>query len=487
METSSLRDNFKIDGKWWLPNKKDQQLPGTLTFLEGTTIELILIGRFPASDDERHEEVLLGESHLGTEVTVFDVICKEDAPAPIGRLTYAINYMFIGRHYPNIEALEFKSLILESEVITDWIADSKPIPKIEENEIVWTRASERIVHLPIAEENFDLSLYPTLSFRRRKAVHEVAEFYKLSINAKTNQPFHVLYDWLIMICSFFEILIYEPIDYLRIHLVPPNSDPAWGTAGHVQFFLAHSTPSRLDAHRMELPEIPHSLIARDLPNMVEKWCANYDHAFTSIDLLIGSYYETSRHSRYTFLMLVQCLESLQIPTSAGVIMDKAKFNSLFGRPLLLHAREIQKSVPEIALEVVRAILSKIKEANRKPLRGRMEDLLGKLDSKAVTLVLRSQPVSEFIPRMVDTRNVLSHGLERSRKTLSDIELQVTNKQLQLLARLLVVELLMSGPTANIAEWMDSSFFGKTWKRQFGGPFGKPVTGLAGKLLGRFGL
>lgn len=487
MEDSSLRDNFKIEGKWWLPDNADEQLCGTLMFLGGESIELVLIGRFTLSDGERHSHVILGESYTGTPVSLFDATCINEEPALIGRLTYAINYIFVGCHYANADELQFDALILESEVVTNWVADNRPRPKGDGDTVVWTRTSAKIIELPMSTQQFDLSLFSALEFQSHGAKQEVAELYKVRINAKTKQPFHILHEWLVMVCTFFEVLICEPVDYLRLHLVPSNSDPKWGSAEHVQLFLVHKTMSPSCSHRFELPLVPYRLVSDELQAMIVMWCEFYDQAFTAIDLLIGSYHQTSRHSRYQFLMLVQCLESLYNATRPGLIMDKKKFASIFGGPLAIHARSILKSALDLTPEIVHSVISQLKQSNRKTLRGRLDEFLVILGPTAGDFILRSQSSTEFFQRVVQTRNVLSHGLKRSTRTLSDIELQPTISTLQLMARFLVVELLMGGPKDKIATWMQNSAFGEEWKRQYGGPGGKPETGLAGRLLRRFGL
>ena len=108
----TLHESFEVTGKWWLPEKPESQIHGTLRFASDS-LTLILSGNFTDRpidgivryDFERYA-VVHGESDEGRRFTLLDVRVNETA----ARTVYSAIYLLVGCHSPaqlSIKSISF--------------------------------------------------------------------------------------------------------------------------------------------------------------------------------------------------------------------------------------------------------------------------------------------------------------------------------------------------------------------------------------------
>ena len=110
-----MMDKFEYKGRWWLPDKPEKQISGTLRFTPNEGAILDLIGSFKATKDINKilkPEIILGISN-GKKITLHK--CFEtklnnvSVPESLTSSFYA-NEVFVGAHFQKSEDIKFREL-----------------------------------------------------------------------------------------------------------------------------------------------------------------------------------------------------------------------------------------------------------------------------------------------------------------------------------------------------------------------------------------
>lgn len=108
-------EELKIKGQWWLPEKPDVKLSGTLTFspfeglhleVQGSFKEVNLPGKLSEPD------IILGLSHEGQNITLYKCleISHKRHFSEVSETIFTANVGFIGAHFTNLSEIKFKKI-----------------------------------------------------------------------------------------------------------------------------------------------------------------------------------------------------------------------------------------------------------------------------------------------------------------------------------------------------------------------------------------
>lgn len=118
-------DKLSWKGVFFQPSKKNEQLPGLLTFdrLEG--IKLDLFGHF---DDYRNpssteDNILLGFTVDGKKVTLLNchIVSMSTGFPGIPESQFEAVYLFIGKHFDNVSNINFDECLVEYKDLNYWL------------------------------------------------------------------------------------------------------------------------------------------------------------------------------------------------------------------------------------------------------------------------------------------------------------------------------------------------------------------------------
>ncbi len=132
----SLLDEFKLRGRWWLPEQPQIVVPGILYYRPEESIRLELMGSleefigpdprtnaFPLPPVRR--PFILGTTDRGEDCTLFGVLESPKVSGNIEELqVYSdvrVDNLFVGGHFPNQEALAFRSMSVGFTHVEDWL------------------------------------------------------------------------------------------------------------------------------------------------------------------------------------------------------------------------------------------------------------------------------------------------------------------------------------------------------------------------------
>ena len=114
-------EEFEYKGIWWLPDKPEKQISGTLRFTpnEGGVLELMSSFK----DIQVEPEIILGVSSNGKNITLhkcFDTKTNFNFPGFLTSSFYA-NVIFIGAHFQKLEDIKFKSISIHYSHLDEWV------------------------------------------------------------------------------------------------------------------------------------------------------------------------------------------------------------------------------------------------------------------------------------------------------------------------------------------------------------------------------
>jgi len=118
-------EELKIEGVWWLPERQDLELPGTLTFSPHKGFSLEVKGSFQTSKLPELD-IILGYSYQGEKITLYR--CFEVSHAlgfpGIPIQTFLAHFGFIGAHFAQSPEIKFKKISVKYHYLDEWLSVS---------------------------------------------------------------------------------------------------------------------------------------------------------------------------------------------------------------------------------------------------------------------------------------------------------------------------------------------------------------------------
>lgn len=119
-------EQFEYEGIWWLPDKPEKQVSGTLRYSPTGGATLDLIGSFKELPDMMSPplelDMILGVSSDGKVITLykcFETGSKWTSAGLLSTSFYA-NIVFVGWHFPKPEDLRFNNLSINYSYLEEW-------------------------------------------------------------------------------------------------------------------------------------------------------------------------------------------------------------------------------------------------------------------------------------------------------------------------------------------------------------------------------
>ncbi|OGU59954.1 MAG: hypothetical protein A2V66_16260 [Ignavibacteria bacterium RBG_13_36_8] len=217
------------------------------------------------------------------------------------------------------------------------------------------------------------------------------------------------------------------------------------------------TPNNVATNLKQLfnPIMLFQEIKVDFEKIIEKWFQLYKKSQTEIDLYIASRRNFNDIPRSTFLNLVVALEGFhrQQNVKEKVLPKERYRNDLL--PLIeKECNNLVDTVCTTETEADRnamkeAITSQLKMANQHVLKDRFRDMINSVSDYGLSEI--NANVEDFIKKVVQTRNEMSHGLGEN-QIPSNEELLDTNRKLKLLFEALILRELGILKKRNFGIW-----------------------------------
>lgn len=115
---------FRCKGQWWLPEKPEERVSGTLTYVPQEGASLELIGSFTSSlatlTGSFAPEIVLGESDQGL-VTLHDCIQTQFTMGSANSSNFKVRNVLLGYHFSSESDIRFEKLFVRYSSLDEWI------------------------------------------------------------------------------------------------------------------------------------------------------------------------------------------------------------------------------------------------------------------------------------------------------------------------------------------------------------------------------
>lgn len=448
--------DFESKGTWWIPEKPDDKLGGSLKFKHNNCILLELNGLFKKKSTFPllKPELILGVTSEGKEVTLFQsyesdfsepVICvKSSSSERIGRQSFICKYMFVGKHFNRPEDMIFKGLGTNFTYLDQWLNNTFKFDKMSENEYrIEVNSIKSELKIDSMSTTLTIWSWPdyTGSFPSGSTTGPIGIKYNSGITIKPDEPMNL---------KWFESFIYNLGNLLTLLIgcpvYPTNLYGEGVGADHdyIDIYYIIENPRYMKDFRfLEMDNRYPELIKysnrseQRIADVINNWFKKLELLGPVYDLIAITFYDSSMYSRTYFLTLMQAIETFHRKVIGGNYQNKTDYKPT--------RQALVKAIPEGLDEKFKEVLeNKIQHLNEFTLRDRLDDLkncsVG--DFKFFESIMGKDP--DIIKKLADTRNYQTHFGRKTRSIFGDDELPQINYELRLFLRVLLLDQIDSG-------------------------------------------
>ncbi len=407
-EKRNLIKPFEIQGYWWLPEKADRKIPGTVKF-SGTKIILELLGTFIELQEFQSIskiDVILGVSINGKELTLHKCTPGKfnlNVPGISETTFHAIN-LFVGVHFQNSDEIKFKSMLVEYSEVDEWLGlsgfDADITKLISEKEFQLTHKRIPEIEFQISDNvqvvmGFGLTIDTNIIGQKKYSLIQYSQI-ELDFNPESSvdESFSILHD----IQNFFTLATLASVHTIRITAKSEKNKKITQQKTEypeIEVFKSHRDPIEInDSQARQFMLFSYKDIHENIENIFKKWFENKKTLQPIYNLYFELIYNKHLATETKFLILAQAVESYHRRVSDETQTDTESYNSKL--------TEILDAIPETYREWLSGQLT---YSNELTLRQRLKKLL---EEFPFVLDEQSLKQNKFIQYVIDHRNYLTH-------------------------------------------------------------------------------
>lgn len=386
----------KLRGWWWLAERPDSKVAGTLEFVPFDGIGLDLLGQLGGGAFEGtmlEREVLLGQTEAGKPVTLVNAFenKRQHSSAGTGTSAWVVNLALLGKHCGARSDIRFDYLGVRFTALEEWAGHQpfgpEPSDKIRTS-VSYEKPTELDTSLPGENCVVTLTSARKEQFDRREVSIGHAAYFKLAPNKPRGLQWfldtaHHLQNLLILLQGQHVVRTRMKADGTDIILAQEGKGVAEPPMAHEMLF-------------------PLAEIREALPQILEKWFATTEALRPVHSLLFSSYYNPSMYREVRFLNLTQALECYHRRRCKGTYVSSEDYERC--------RRRMFDAIPSDAPTALKQRLNAtLKHGNEYSQRKRFKDLINSMGEKARRLI--TQDGEGFVSRIVDIRNYYTHYVE----------------------------------------------------------------------------
>ena len=323
-------EEFEYKGIWWLPDKPNEKVSGTLIFTSNKGAILDLIGslkNIKDLDKMLNTEIILGISSNGKHITLYKCFETKSSFSSQGFPTssFYAKLVFVGAHFQNSEDIKFKSISVHYVHLDEWVNlsgfDIKYVRK--EKEVIIKYKTPEPIHANISDWLKILiniqATGPSISLVQKEAT--IKQKTKIKIETSKDKSFKDYQKVICHIQDFLSLGIMEPVHPLAIAGLTEVNKKMIEDKSHfppVEIFYR-----LLDIPKGHKPLLPTDMLFNfnDISTRFEFFLRNW---FEKMDLLepvynlyFGTLYNPRMYLEHRFLNLIQAIESFHQRTYGG--------------------------------------------------------------------------------------------------------------------------------------------------------------------------
>ena len=426
----------EIKGKWWLPDKPERRIFGTLKIYYDIFSELELFGLLKDKKMSAifiEPKLILGQSIKGEEITLYK--CSEYTTSN-DRSLFHINSIFIGLHFIDEEQIRFKNIYVEFLHLDKWFwqgsdFEIKYFPN-EETRISYKPSS--YIQVDLSDINLDYKIRIKTGIEgnanfgpRSKIKYEQKTFVEITTTNLNMKSFNDFKRVIFLLQDFFSFGIMKPAYPI---LIRGETESYKKNQNHKAY------PPLIEIYYLirGIPNLNENLnifdmlfcfkdISNKLELVLKNWFKKINSLSAVFQLYFASLYNPSLYLEYKFLSLVQAIEAYcRIRYNGKYVSD--------GEYELVHDKILKSIIENTKNGLQCSLMSKLKYGNELSLKTRICRLFKK-NIEITKLFIKNE--ENFIDKVIKTRNYLVHQ-DESLKELSfkKEELFSTNIKLKIM-------------------------------------------------------
>lgn len=423
--TTNLTDNFSLRGQWWLPEQPDRKIPGEIIFEADGTQELSLDGPLKelASGPLTGLSAPLIHGHTINGmacnlIDTFEFSRQIHAPGGIATKVY-YNHLLIGRELIDIKTAKFESALINFSNFGAWI-NRVPFSEkynFDTNDPVRLKTVYQMPKtISTVVDSLKTSFRFESGFKTNHGLHErnLKHYESLRIQPQSKKSLDWYKDTVSKFRIFLMLLCGEPLKITTFKLsLKKNKISSIPKKWDREYLDYCAQQKGIQKTSTLLPrDIPfhYPLIRKNFRTYLNNWYDKSDNLKTVYELYFGVFISDGLPTEFKFLALLQALESYHRIVGKGKYLSDKSYEPI--------KEVLTKSIPvSVSKDFRDALKARIHYGNEYSLRKRLTVIFKTLPESFSKLIFRSE--SNFIQRVVNTRNYLTHRDESLSNDIMD--------------------------------------------------------------------
>src|SRR5258706_2892436 len=418
-----MKDSFKYDGYWWLPETPENKIFGQLTFIPGDELTIKVQGILNIDSDKNDifspdfinpqfiHGIIQDKSAIEKNVTIYK--CQQTGSSMSGSGLQSSSFMgmaaFIGVHFNAVEQLEFKSISVHLSNIEMW-SNRNPITvassdnnagriiQYTSQDSTWAKTDDMDVQIffygPITSYSFtettvsyetrvEITQHEETKFEKYlETIRRLQNFFSLAIGAATYPIGLIGQSNANKVISENKKEIFLPIDI---------------------YYLSPSWPKQIKPIHSNEMLFTLTAIESSFEKCIQNWIKKYELLEPAINLYFSVLYNPSNFVEVRFLSLAQAIETYHRRLFDG----KYQVDDIYRVGLY---NELVKVVPkELDSDFRKSLEGRLKYGNEYSLRTRLRKVIeGVTDILDFNFIQSKPERATFINKVIDTRNYWTH-------------------------------------------------------------------------------
>lgn len=401
---------FEYKGIWWLPDKPEKRVSGTLTFTPNKGANLDLMGSFKDIKNKNRSEILepeiiLGVSSDGKYITLYKCLETNSTTSFPGFQTssrFLANLVFVGVHFQKSEDISFKSISVHYLHLDEWVKIYGFVIKSwgKKGVIIKYKLPEPF-QVEISDE-----LKISINFRRKVSSRSfsqeevtIKQNTEIKVETSEEKPFEDFREIIYHIQNLLTLGITEPVYPLSITgLTEVNVENE-----------AYYLPVKIFYQLLDIPKGHKTLTSNDMlftfedisnrfEPLLKNWFEKKDFLESVYNLYFGTLYNPHMYLEDQFLSLIQAIESFHRRVYGGKYLPDEKYDKVY--------EVLVNGIPEdVESELKDRLMEYLKYGNEFSLRKRLKEIFDKYKEILDKFIENKK---DFIEKVVNTRNYFTH-------------------------------------------------------------------------------
>ncbi|NJE11887.1 HEPN domain-containing protein [Thermococcus sp. LS2] len=423
--------DLEYKGVWWLPDRPEVKVPGTLKLTPNRGAVLDLLGYFKDIRDIKnimnlsHHEIILGKTSDGRDITLHKCIETNKTLRFPGFSTssFYVENIFVGAHFFEEEDLKFKKLLVRYRYLDEWANISGfqfQYGELRETEFVIRYKCPDPINVRL-DEDWIISLefqtkYPTYSIVQKEAC--ISQMTYVGIASSDKRSFNEYLKMVSLIQDFLSLGVGKsvyPLTTIGITIEGTKVEVFYPIVG------AHNTT----ADTVVPPKMPFTFkdISSRFEVVLRNWFKKAELLEPVYNLYFGTLHNPHTYLEHQFLSMVQAVESYHRRVYDGKYLPEEEYEELY--------KVLVGAIPDdTKRDLKERLKAYLKYGNEFSLRKRLKQIINQYKD---ILDEYLEDRNKFIEDVVITRNYLTHyDKELKERAAKDVELYYLTQKLRLL-------------------------------------------------------